>query len=42
MLPVNTMPEETFRDLTVLDDGGVLYAIRSNDGVSYRRFDCGQ
>ena len=40
-LPVNTMPEETFRDLTVLDDGGVLYAVRSNDGVTYRRFDCG-
>ncbi|APR75251.1 Hypothetical protein A7982_00597 [Minicystis rosea] len=40
-LPVNTMPEETFRDLTVLDDGGVLYAVRGSDGVSYRRFDCG-
>ncbi|MFT3771361.1 MAG: hypothetical protein QM820_38595 [Minicystis sp.] len=41
MLPVNTMPEETFRDMTVLDDGGVVYAIRSDAGVSYKRFDCG-
>jgi hypothetical protein len=41
MLPVNTLPEETFRDMTVLDDGGVVYAIRSEDGVTYRRFDCG-
>ena len=41
-LPVNTMPEETFRDLTVLDGGGVLYAIRSSEGVTYKRFDCGE
>jgi hypothetical protein len=41
MLPVNTLPEETFRDLTVLDDGGVVYAVRSEEGVTYRRFDCG-
>ena len=26
-LPVNTMPEETWRDFTVLDDGGVLFAL---------------
>jgi hypothetical protein len=41
ILPVNTLPEETFRDLTVLDDGGVIYALRSSDGVTYRRYDCG-
>lgn len=40
-LPANTMPEQTWRDLTVLDDGGVIYAIRSDDGVTYRRYDCG-
>jgi hypothetical protein len=39
-LPVNVLPEETFRDLTVLDDGGVVYAVRGNDGVTYRRYDC--
>ncbi|MFO0762548.1 MAG: hypothetical protein U0359_39275 [Byssovorax sp.] len=40
VLPVNTMPEETFRDLTVLDEGGVVYALRSEKGVSYLHFDC--
>lgn len=40
VLPVNTLPEETFRDLTVLDDGGVVYAVRSDDGVSYQHYDC--
>ena len=41
LLPAETMPEETFRDLTVLDDGGVIYAFRSSDGVSYQHYDCG-
>ena len=41
LLPVNTLPEETFRDLTVLDDGGVIYALRASDGVTYRHYDCG-
>jgi len=40
-LPANTLPEQTWRDLTVLDDGGVIYAVRSEDGVTYRRYDCG-
>lgn len=40
VLPANTMPEETFRDLAVLDEGGVVYALRSESGVSYQRFDC--
>jgi hypothetical protein len=40
MMPANTMPEETFRDLTVLDGGGVLYALRSESGVAYQRYDC--
>jgi hypothetical protein len=39
-LPVNTLPEETFRDLVVLDDGGVIYSVRSEQGVSYQRYDC--
>lgn len=42
VLPANTMPEETFRDLTVLDGGGVIYAHRASDGVTYRRYDCGE
>ncbi len=40
VLPANTMPEESFRDFAVLDDGGVIYALRSNAGVTYQRYDC--
>lgn len=39
-LPVNELPDETFRDLTVLDEGGVLYAERTTAGVTYERFGC--
>lgn len=39
-LPVNTLPEETFRDFAVLDDGGVIYSVRTEQGVSYQRYDC--
>ncbi len=39
-LPLNTMPEETFRDFTVLDEGGVVYQYRTEAGVSLRRADC--
>jgi hypothetical protein len=40
VLPANTLPEETFRDLTVLDDGGVVLALRSEQGVTYTRYEC--
>jgi hypothetical protein len=40
VLPANTLPEETFRDFTVLDDGGVVFAHRSEAGVSYEFYDC--
>jgi len=39
-LPPNTMPEETFRDFAVLDEGGVIYQLRTEAGVSLRRADC--
>jgi hypothetical protein len=39
-LPANTMPEETFRDVAVLDEGGVLYSLRSEKGVSYEQYHC--
>jgi hypothetical protein len=39
-LPPNTSPEETFRDLSVLDDGGVVYAHRTEAGVSYEKYQC--
>jgi len=40
VLPVNTMPEETFRDMVVLDEGGVVYSVRTEQGVSYQKYDC--
>lgn len=40
LLPVNTMPEESFRDLVVLDEGGVVYAVRSESGVTYQQYSC--
>jgi len=40
VLPANTLPEESFRDFVVLETGGVIYAVRSETGVSYRRYDC--
>ncbi|MEI8257235.1 MAG: hypothetical protein WCJ30_16295 [Deltaproteobacteria bacterium] len=39
-LPPNTLPEETFRDFAVLDEGGVVYQVRDEHGVSLRRYDC--
>lgn len=39
-VPLNTMPEETFRDFAVLDEGGVIYQLRTPEGVSLRRADC--
>ncbi|ADO73131.1 hypothetical protein [Stigmatella aurantiaca] len=39
-LPLNTLPEETFRDFTVLDEGGVLFQLRTESGVTLRRADC--
>lgn len=40
VMPANTLPEETFRDLAVLDEGGVVYALRTEAGVQYQRYDC--
>ena len=40
LLPANTMPEETFRDMTVLDDGGVVLAHQSEKGVTYQLYEC--
>lgn len=39
-LPANTDPDETFREMTVLDEGGVVYALRNEEGVNFQRFDC--
>lgn len=39
-LPANTMPEESFRDYVVLDEGGVMAALRTEAGVTYDVYDC--
>jgi hypothetical protein len=40
LLPANTMPEESFRDFVVRDEGGVVYALRTEAGVTYYETDC--
>jgi hypothetical protein len=39
-LPVNTDPDETFREMTVADEGGVLFAHRTDSGMTIGRYDC--
>lgn len=39
--PANTMPEETFRELTVLPEGGVLFVERTASGPRVVRYSCG-
>jgi len=39
-LPTSNMPEETFRTMMVLDSGGVLYAMPTDDGEQIVRADC--
>lgn len=39
-LPANTTPEESFRDLVVLDEGGVVYELRTPEGVTFQKYVC--
>jgi hypothetical protein len=39
-LPLNTLPEETFRDFAVLDEGGLLYRHITDSGVTLLRARC--
>jgi hypothetical protein len=39
-LPSNTLPEETFRDFAVPDTGGVLYSVRTSEGLTLQRYSC--
>ena len=39
--PANSMPEETFRELTVLPEGGVLFLERTPGGPRVVRYGCG-
>ncbi|AKV04050.1 hypothetical protein AKJ09_10713 [Labilithrix luteola] len=39
-LPASAAPEESLRDLAVGDDGTIVYAVRTDDGVEYRSATC--
>lgn len=39
-LPVNMSADETFRELVVADEGGVLYLVRSEQHAQLQRYDC--
>jgi hypothetical protein len=39
-LPLNILPEETFRDFVVLDEGGLLYRHITDSGVTLMRAHC--
>ncbi|MGV3625239.1 MAG: hypothetical protein ACO1OB_30790 [Archangium sp.] len=41
-LPHNSSPEETFREMQVLPEGGVIYLVRSEQGAQVVRYQCGQ
>jgi hypothetical protein len=40
VMPASILPDETFRDMVVLDDGGVLYAERTEQGMTVRQYRC--
>ena len=39
-LPVSEGADETFRELSALSQGGVLYAVRTESSYELQRFDC--
>jgi sugar lactone lactonase YvrE len=39
-LPVSRSPEESFRDFAVTDDGTIVHALRTDEGVEYLRARC--
>ncbi len=41
VLPANTMPEESFRDVSVRNDGSILYMERTETGVVIASHHCG-
>ncbi|MBX3189530.1 MAG: hypothetical protein KF819_21070 [Labilithrix sp.] len=40
VLPVSHTPEESFRDITVANDGTIVFALRTEDSVEYRAARC--
>lgn len=39
-VPTSATPEESFRDFTIADDGTILLALRTEDGIEYRSAHC--
>ncbi len=39
-IPANESADETFKELVVPDEGGVLYLYRTEEGAELRRYDC--
>lgn len=40
ILPVNTLADETFRDLAISEPAGVTYSFRTEAGVELQHYDC--
>lgn len=40
-LPANTLPDESFRDLAIADDGRLVYMRRTESGVTVETYACG-
>ena len=40
VMPASILPDETFREMVVLDDGGVLYGERTEAGMTVRLYRC--
>jgi hypothetical protein len=38
--PLSDIPEESFRSLVALDSGGVMVAVRTENGVAYEQVEC--
>ena len=39
-MPTNSSPEEAMREMTVLDDGTILLALRLDEGMSFEGYRC--
>ena len=39
-IPVNTNADETFREMTVLDEGGVVFLQRTEEQAQLKKYDC--
>ena len=40
LIPTNSSPEESLREITVTDDGAILFAHRTDEGMAFERYRC--